>query len=78
LIAGHAPELSDPQRQADGGFSFRLVGEAGGSYLVQASADLVAWTAIATNRLPAIGETRVTDAAAGQFPRRFYRAVRMP
>jgi hypothetical protein len=52
-----------------GQFSFQVTGVTGGSYVVQASSDLVHWTTLQTNTAP----FTVQDRAAGQFSHRFYR-----
>jgi len=46
-------------------------GDVGKTYIVEASEDLIHWTAIATNSAPAT----VTDSTAGNAPWRFYRSV---
>ena len=43
------------------------------SYVVQATTNLVSWTAISTNTADATGAFTYTDTSAGQFPKRFYR-----
>ncbi len=73
-----APELSSPQRTADGAFSFVLAGTPLGTYVIQASSDLVSWTSIATNTLPANGTLSFTDTQAASSPRRYYRAQQTP
>lgn len=57
-----------------GQFRFTLLGEAGGSYTVQASTDLVNWTAL-TNFQSATGTNQLTDPIPTNFSRRFYRAA---
>ena len=54
-------------------FALRVSGEAGQTYVVEASADLRNWTAIRTNAAPS-GTFDFIDAAAPGFSRRFYRA----
>jgi len=66
--------LKSPALSSDGQFQFTLVGEAGGSYEIQASADLVSWTSL-TNFVSATGTNTIMDTAAANFSRRFYRAV---
>jgi subtilisin family serine protease len=54
-------------------------GVPGGSYILQASGDLTAWTPVATNSPSATnGSVIFTDPQAGQFGRRFYRAAVVP
>lgn len=57
-----------------GQFRFALVGDAGRSYTIHASTNLVNWTAL-TNFVSATGTNQCTDPAAPNFSRRFYRAV---
>jgi len=54
-----------------------FAGAAGKTYLLQASTNLVDWTAIATNVAPA-GVFEITDPSATNYPYRFYRAVKLP
>jgi len=77
-VSADAPEVGQPQWQPDGAFSFELKGVGGARYVIQASADLRGWTAIATNTLPAAGQARIADSEARKFARRFYRAWRTP
>ena len=57
-----------------GQFSFTLLGEPGRNYTIQASTDLVNWSAV-TNFISATGTNEFTDAVAPSFSRRFYRAI---
>jgi hypothetical protein len=59
---------------AAGEFAINVIGTTGQSYAVQASTDLVNWVALQTNNAP----FTFTDTDAGQFSRRFYRAVYAP
>jgi len=68
------PRLIAPAWQSTGQFGFRLIGEAGRSYTVQASTKLVNWTSV-TNFVSATGTNQFTDSAATNIKRRFYRAV---
>jgi len=56
-----------------GQFNLNLVGELGRTVLLEASTNLVNWTALATNLL---GESPCcfSDAGSTNFPARFYRA----
>jgi hypothetical protein len=69
------PELSAPQSLGGGGFTFQLAGVPFMTYVIQVSADLRTWSPLATNTLPASGVLTVTDAQAGAFSRRYYRAM---
>ena len=55
-------------------FTFTLLGEAGRSYTIQASTNLVNWTVV-TNFLSGSGTNQFTDATVANFNRRFYRAI---
>jgi hypothetical protein len=58
---------------ADGSFLVRLLGEPGRAYAVDASSDLVEWTALSTNT-PGATASVVLDPGATSAPNRFYRA----
>ena len=66
--------LSVPLRQPDGQFHFTLEGQPGRSYTIQASTDLVNWSAL-TNFVSATGTNEFTASAAPNFKGRFYRAL---
>jgi uncharacterized repeat protein (TIGR03803 family) len=53
---------------------FKLVGEAGVSYTIQASTNLVNWTVL-TNFVSANGTNEFTESTTQNFSRRFYRAA---
>jgi uncharacterized delta-60 repeat protein len=72
--AAAPPRLDYPTALPGGQFRFTLVGEAGRTYTIQASIDLVTWTAL-TNFISATGTNDFTDPDAPSFARRFYRAV---
>jgi hypothetical protein len=75
----HAPpQLRDAQKLTGGAFSFELAGAPLATYRIEASSNLTAWAAIATNSLPASGTLLVTDSQADGFPRRYYRAIQVP
>ena len=60
-----------------GGMQVTLQGEAGRTYSIETSIDLVHW-APWTNQLNASGTMTVTDTDATNHPARFYRARLMP
>ena len=69
------PRLEAPLRVATNAFAFRLRGETGQPYRIEASADLVHWQAVRTNVCatnPAVVSIPTTNAS------QFYRAVRLP
>lgn len=53
------------------GVSITVTGQAGSTYVVQGSTDLVNWVSLATNISPLL----YTDTNASRYRRRFYRAV---
>ena len=59
-------------------FHLRLAGVPSQTCLIQASSDLLKWLPIATNFSAPNGFLDYTDIAAGNFQRRFYRAVITP
>ncbi len=68
-----AGQLASLVRLAGGQFQFSLAGDTGGTYAVDASTDLIGWTPIQTNAVPAGGSLLVQDPAATGQPHRFYR-----
>jgi len=54
---------------------FVLHGSTGSSCVIQASSNLVSWSAIFTNTIPAAGSMLITDPGATNQRQRFYRAV---
>ena len=67
------PSLKQPQKRSDGGFQFKLQGELGQGYTIQASANLNAWTSL-TSFLATTVPMDIVDSTATNFPVRFYRA----
>jgi hypothetical protein len=59
---------------AGGNIQLVLSGQSGISYVVQSSSDLVGWTAISTNVMPAGGSMPLNDPNMNGYVRRFYRA----
>jgi hypothetical protein len=65
-----APSLAD-----DGQFQVNLTGAVGRDFVIQVSTNLTTWIAIATNMIPVSGILPITDPAATNYSRRFYRAM---
>ena len=63
------------QPQSDGGMKLALSGSAVQTYVIEASTNLVHWTAISTNLADANGQFTVVDPDAKNYPNRFYRGV---
>jgi len=66
--------LGSAQSLTTNGFSFRLQGQLGSNYVVQASTNLNNWQPI-TNFVGTISPIYLNDPAAKNFKQRFYRAV---
>jgi hypothetical protein len=75
-ITDAPPQLADTVQALDGVFSFVLSGVPGGVYQIQASTNMVDWTAISTSTLPSVGVLRIFDTNAHRFQNRFYRAAK--
>jgi len=71
------PVLTNPKKVASG-FSFTLAGTPMGTYIIQVSTNLAAWTSLATNSLPSNGVLTITDSQASSFSKRYYRAQKAP
>ena len=52
----------------------QLSGVAGQTYVIEASADLIHWTALSTNLADTTGIVSLVDSNAAAYPSRFYRA----
>jgi hypothetical protein len=74
---GGAPVTLTPVSLAAGNFTLRINGSVGPSYILQASSDLITWTALSTNT-PSLMPFTVIDTNAGSFNHRFYRALLGP
>jgi hypothetical protein len=68
------PVLWAPARRPDGRFQFWLRGETGRQYRIDASTNLITWSAL-TNMSAAANELSYSDPESPQVGRRFYRAV---
>jgi hypothetical protein len=62
----------------DGKFQFRLNGIASENYRIDATTNLMNWTAISTNAIPGAAFLDFVDHDSPTFPHRFYRAVFLP
>jgi hypothetical protein len=63
------------QSQPDGGVKLTLSGNPSQTYVIEASTDLICWTAISTNSADVNGLAIFVDSGAKNFPARFYRGV---
>jgi len=77
LTPGQGPPQLLPLGMEATGFGFLLQADAGWSYVVQASSNLIHWSALQTNR-PTTNRVYYVDPAAKGQPRRFYRVLQMP
>jgi uncharacterized repeat protein (TIGR03806 family) len=71
--SGQPPRWSSVQFDGQSGVHLRIDGEAGRSYVIEASQDLVQWTNIATVQ-NITGSVSFTDTSATNLPQRYYRA----
>jgi len=69
-----APRFADAKWRTNGQFECTLNGGIGLNYLIQATSELIHWSAIATNTSP----FNFTDGAAANLPVRIYRGVYSP
>ena len=65
----------DSPHYTNGEFRFHITNAPGSRYVIYSSANLSAWTALATNSVSA---TTFADTNAGSFPSRFYRLLSLP
>ena len=76
-LAPSAPQLAVLSAAQPGQFVFQLQGQAGVPYVVQNSADLLAWNSVATNTL--VGSSvSFTNTIDPTLPVQFWRAVWQP
>ena len=59
----------------NGVFHFVLNGPVGSNYVIQVSSNLVNWSALSTNTIPAGGLINLIDLTSSHRPRQFYRAL---
>jgi hypothetical protein len=76
IVSTNAPPQLSVPNLSGGGFSFTLAGAPQGTYVIQASTDLLNWQPIDTNTLPVNGLMQIAD--PGVSPRRYYRAMKTP
>jgi len=76
VVSTNAPPLLSAPISSGAGFSFTLAGAPLGTYVIQASSDMFNWQPISTNVVPVNGLMPIGD--SGTFPRRYFRAVKMP
>jgi len=67
--------IASLQPQSNGGMKLTLSGNPGQTYVLEASTDLVHWTAISTNVTDSNGLSTFVDSDAKNYPSRFYRGV---
>jgi hypothetical protein len=72
--SGIAPVTLTPVSLAGGTYTLKLNGSVGPTYVLLASSNLAAWTALSTST-PSVMPLTVTDTNAGKFKSRFYRAL---
>jgi hypothetical protein len=68
----NTPRLLNPAWLGNGMFRTRLFGVSYVTNIIQATTNFASWTPVLTN---SVGIYDFTDASAGSYPRRFYRAV---
>ncbi len=71
------PRLNQPTITAGGDYQFTLTGEAGRTYRVEYTTDLLTWTLLYTVVNPD-GAIQVIDPGVGVNSFRFYRIVKVP
>lgn len=76
ITAGPA-KLGEIVRSSEGFIQFQVEGSSGGTYLLQASTDLVSWETVGTSTAVA-GLIQFTDSESKTRPVRFYRALVKP
>lgn len=77
LSPAAAKLLALPMAPAASQFVFQLQGQAGVSYIIQRSTNLVAWNSVSTNTLLA-STTNITNSLVPLQPKQFWRAIWQP
>jgi len=77
LSPAPATLLAIPTAPAASQFVFQLQGQVGVPYVTQRSTNLMTWTSISTNTLPA-GTLNITNSVDPSFPVQFWRAIWQP
>ena len=72
------PRLSLARSPTSGQLEFRLNGEPGRSYIIQATTNLIQWTPVRTNSAGADGMLSFADSPSPDAPKRFFRALIAP
>ena len=75
LVLPYGPPWIEECRSTNGQLAFDLVGEPGGTLVIEASPNLQQWTAIATNALNNV-PFPFSDPQSGQLSQRFYRLLK--
>lgn len=75
VVTTNAPAQLSVPGLSSSGFSFTLAGAPQGTYVIQASSNLMYWQPVATNTLPLNGVSPFNDPLGTAFSMRFYRAV---
>lgn len=77
-VAAHAlPEIVAEQIGNDGSTQLSVRGSSGSLYILEASADLIHWSALNTN-MATTATIELSDPSAAAFPARFYRVLEIP
>jgi uncharacterized repeat protein (TIGR01451 family) len=78
-VVGLLPtHLAASTLKTNGSFQLTLTGQAGQTYVIQASTNLVNWVPIATNTLNVTGTYKYIDTNSPSFNQRYYRAAHLP
>jgi len=74
VVPNYQPQLSGASLR-NGAFQLVLNGSVGSSYVIQASSNLINWSAISTNTISSGGTVSITDPVLANYKARFYRAL---
>ncbi|MBM3833308.1 MAG: PKD domain-containing protein [Verrucomicrobia bacterium] len=75
---GQPIQLTIESAPESGQFRLRLRGQAGKSYAIESSTDLVNWKSVVTQTLPVKGAFEFTETETIGFAQKYYRAVAVP